>query len=476
MGNKTNERDKSKPKNEIETLFAQTYKKLRVNYNKNELEALELKYQNAKKNFSVTFDYILIFNSIVFNENFQILYDNYSNKIELHSKTQPTQLFKVLLFLENEIDIFDQGTKFEFESLFTIIFEKLEIGLLLFIDLTNSQYPYLKDFILQIYENAILYKFNRRCDCLYFILPNNDFVIKNHCTLTYIECKTETNLDKSNEIFNDIFKIKNFKKFILSRNEVRQTHNFIDKFLTYKKPLNSLSFMYFNFNCEEGELFASNEKQFKLFEQLIQGSRIKIFYFFLDKTFKYNENLNIFLQKILSLFDISERSINCLKIKMLLSTNDDSFQSDLFYPNIINLILKYYSKKEKVEKQRKELIFEFHEIKGIKKVKGDFIVHFSRFLFHEEKSSLIHTIEYGDKFKKCEEYVSFSKAIEPLDKIKRNKKIMKTIRSFLTEKKVIVYKVDPLPFRKNNNLFYQTGTITGKGYKKHFKKYFFKYI
>ena len=121
MGNKTNERDKSKPKNEIETLFAQTYKKLRVNYNKNELEALELKYQDAKKNFNVTFDYILIFNSIVFNENFQILYDNYSNKIESHSKTQPTQLFKVLLFLEDEIDIFDQGTKFEFEPLFTII-------------------------------------------------------------------------------------------------------------------------------------------------------------------------------------------------------------------------------------------------------------------------------------------------------------------------------------------------------------------
>lgn len=476
MGNKTNERVKTRPKYEIETLFAQTYKKLRVNYTNNELKALDLKYQEAKKSFNVTFDYIIIFNSIVFNDNFQILYDNYSNKIESHSKIQPTQLLKVLLFLEDEIDIFEQFAKFEFEPLFKIIFEKLEIGMLLFIDLTDGQYPYLRDFILQIYENAILYKFNRSCDCLYFILPNNDFVIKNHCTLTYIECKTESNLDKSNELFNDIFKIKNFKKFVLSGNEVRQAHSYIDKFLTYKKPLNSLNFLYFNFNCEEGDLFARNEIQFKLFEQLIQGSRIKIFYIFLDKTFNYNENLNIFFQKILSLFDISERSINCLKIKMLLSTNEETFKSELFYQDIINLILNYYSKKENPEKQRKELIFEFHEIIGTKKEKGDFIIRFSRFLFHEEKSSLIHTIGYGDKFKKSQEYLSFIKAINYFGDIKGNDKIMKTIRSFLSEKKFTVYTVNPLASKKCNNLFYQTGTITGKGYKKNFKKYFFKYI
>jgi hypothetical protein len=78
------------------------------------------------------------------------------------------------------------STKIEYESLFTIIFEPLEIPTALFFLMTNHNQKTINDFFSQLYENIYLNKGNRKYDIMYFLLPNLDFFVRNETYVIYI--------------------------------------------------------------------------------------------------------------------------------------------------------------------------------------------------------------------------------------------------------------------------------------------------
>ena len=55
--------------------------------------------------------------------------------------------------------------------------------------MTNTDGNFMFDFFRQIIENVELYKYNRKFDCLYCLLPNTDYFCKNENALYYISNK-----------------------------------------------------------------------------------------------------------------------------------------------------------------------------------------------------------------------------------------------------------------------------------------------
>ena len=468
MGTKYSFMRKSKAPSEVQVLFEQTYSKLKLDFTQNEITMLDMRFKDAKKYFYASFDYLLIFNTMIFTDNFQTLYDNFSKKIESFSKENKNKAIKVLLLIEDEVELLETGTKIEFEYLFTILFEKIEIGMLLYIDCSNNQYLYIRELILQMYQNATLYKFNRKFDCMYFLLPSTDYVIKNSCTISYLICKGESEVEKSNEIFNVVFKGKNFKKFLLSNAEIRESNKFYDEFLAKIKAIHSLTVLYVNFNLEESDFFLKNEIQFKLLETHIQNQRVKIFSFFLDKNFNFNKNFEIFMLKMLSLFDTCPRSVNCLKLKFLLNSNKDTFITETFYNKIEDRIKEHFCKKDSeciFKEQKNIFIFEITEIIGDKRTKCNFISKYSK--YHNCKEEIIKKTNFKDKYRKSEEFLSLEKALKRKNsKLINNAPIMNTLKKFFSETKVSI--TEEKIISKNEN--FETGILKGVEYRNHIKK------
>ena len=463
MGAKSSLLRKSKAPNEVQVLFAQTYSKLNLEFTQNEITMLDMRFKDAKKYFYDSFDYLLIFNTVIFTDNFQTLYDNFSKKIESFSKEGTKRPMKVLLLIEDEVELLEAGTKIEFEYLFTVLFEKIEIGMLLYIDCSNNQYIYIRELILQMYQNAALYKFNRKFDCMYFLLPNTDYVIKNSCTISYLICKGESEIEKGNEIFNVIFKVKNVKKFLMSNAEITESNKLYDEFVSKIKPVHSLNVLYVNFALEESDFFIRNEIQFKLLETHIQNQRVKIFYFFLDKNFSFNKNFEIFIRKMLSLFDTCPRSLNCIKLKFLLDTPIE----ETFYSTIDDMIQKHFvHRNSDYIKQKQIFVFEITEIIGEKRTKCNFISKHSK--FQNCKAKIITNTNYKDKFRKSEEYLSLEKALQKINsKLINNVSIMNNIKRFFSESKVSITERKVIPSNSEN---FESGIVKGVGYRKHIKK------
>ena len=202
----------------IEQLLFDTFQNTDIDFNYKEVLTIKLRVHDAEKYFIREFNCLIYFNSFIFQQRLNILYENYSANVEKFLKRTLSQNistnFLILVDFDDETEMPQQGyytgsyeinndgnlvesnpessnlatysTKIEYESLFTIIFEPLEIPTALFFLMTNHNQKTITDFFSQLYENIYLNKGNRKYDIMYFLLPNLDFFVRNETYVIYI--------------------------------------------------------------------------------------------------------------------------------------------------------------------------------------------------------------------------------------------------------------------------------------------------
>ena len=171
----------------IDRMLLESFKDTDLEFPIKEVTKMKLRFKDAENYFNRKFDYLVFFNNYIFHEGLSTLYDNYIAKIEAFTKRKDTlNIFYLFVDFDDENYALEQGYDLEFDSLFSIVFEKLEIDNITFFSLLNANKNYLKCFFEQLYESVYFYKTNRKFDSLYFLLPNSDFVIKNENCVMFI--------------------------------------------------------------------------------------------------------------------------------------------------------------------------------------------------------------------------------------------------------------------------------------------------
>ena len=207
----------------IEQLLFDTFQNTDIDFNYKEILTIKLRVHDAEKYFIREFNCLIYFNSYIFQQRLNILYENYSLNAEKFLKKTIAQKintnFLILVDFDDETEMPQEGyfagnyelndakigdepddnnpkeentnlttysSKIEYESLFTIIFEPLEIPTALFFLMTNHNQKTISYFFSQLYENIYLNKGNRKFDIMYFLLPNLDFFLRNEGYTIYI--------------------------------------------------------------------------------------------------------------------------------------------------------------------------------------------------------------------------------------------------------------------------------------------------
>ena len=205
----------------IEQLLFDTFQNTDIDFNYKEILTIKLRVHDAEKYFIREFNCLIYFNSYIFQQRLNILYENYSLNAEKFLKKTIEQKintnFLILVDFDDETEMPQEGyyagnyeinegkindednnqkgestslttysSKIEYESLFTIIFEPLEIPTALFFLMTNHNEKTISYFFSQLYENIYLNKGNRKFDIMYFLLPNLDFFLRNEGYTIYI--------------------------------------------------------------------------------------------------------------------------------------------------------------------------------------------------------------------------------------------------------------------------------------------------
>ena len=206
----------------IEQLLFDTFQNTDIDFNYKEILTIKLRVHDAEKYFIREFNCLIYFNSYIFQQRLNILYENYSLNAEKFLKKTIEQKintnFLILVDFDDETEMPQEGyyagnyelndgkindednnnqkvestslttysSKIEYESLFTIIFEPLEIPTALFFLMTNHNAKTISYFFSQLYENIYLNKGNRKFDIMYFLLPNLDFFLRNEGYTIYI--------------------------------------------------------------------------------------------------------------------------------------------------------------------------------------------------------------------------------------------------------------------------------------------------
>jgi hypothetical protein len=183
---------------------------------------LKLSLSDFEKFFQKKIDCLLYFNHYMFKDYISYLYDNYNNKIE---KLALTGSMSVLIYFdEEELVYLKQNLKTDFDPLFTIIFERLEINVLLFFNMSYLQIFYINEFFSQMNDNIEMYRHNRKFDSFYILLPNIDIFIKNMCGVFYL-----SNGDAKH--CNDIMTVINILSFFKCKYENNESNKFFEKYI-----------------------------------------------------------------------------------------------------------------------------------------------------------------------------------------------------------------------------------------------------
>ena len=229
MGNKP---VKTKESILIDRLILESFKDTDLEVPITEINRLKLHFKDAEKFFNFKFDYLVYFNNKLFHDGLPVLYDNYITKVEQFSFKFKSEkkIFSIFIDFEQNYE-FDEDNDLEFDPIFTVIFEKLEIKNILCFYLYNCELDYLTVFFEQLYENVYLYKDSRNYESLYFLLPNKDYFIKNEDYLIYLHGKDK--YDKGKD-----YLVNSFKSVY---NELVFNTNYFNKFLNLKSAPNYCS-------------------------------------------------------------------------------------------------------------------------------------------------------------------------------------------------------------------------------------------
>ena len=385
---------------EIERLLYESYRKIDVDFTFNEVTTLKLKLTDDKFYFHTEFTFLLFFNNSIFTDNINQIYKNFNAKIESFiNSSSNKKFFNVLLIIDDEIETLKSGSKIDFDGLFTIAFERMEIFIMLYIDVTNCHPEYVSEFLKQLCENSILYRSGRKFDCIYLLLPNTDYIVKNSQTVTFITTRKEYNLSEEENCLYELLNFDSFRNFLKCKYPPTSSNNQFAKFIRKVKPVSTSSAIYIDFNFEISEFPNENLYQFVSIETLSSECPENIMYVYINNDFNYNPNFDLFINKIISSFEqayekFRERGVY-LKIKILLinsaeykrskiymgsnllgfsnnnnnntnnnknEKNNNSFKLEYVEKKVHKLICIKYKKKFENLPINSNLIFEFNEI------------------------------------------------------------------------------------------------------------------
>ncbi len=384
---------------EIERLLYESYRKIDVDFTFNEVTTLKLKLTDDKFYFHTEFSFLLFFNNSIFTDNINQIYKNFNAKIESFINSSANKkFFNVLLIIDDEIETIKSGSKIDFDGLFTIAFERMEIFIMLYIDVTNCHPEYINEFMKQLCENSILYRSGRKFDCIYLLLPNTDYIVKNSQTITFITTRSDYHLLEEED--NNLYELLNFDafgSFLRCKYPPTSSNNQFAKFIKKVKPLSTSSAIFIDFNFEISEFPNENLYQFISIETLSSECPENIIYVYINNDFNYNPNFDLFINKIISSFEqatekFKEKGVY-LKIKILLvnsvefkrskgflganllgfsnkinntnnnkNENENSFKLKDVEKKVHELICKKFKKKNENMPINSNLIFQFNEI------------------------------------------------------------------------------------------------------------------
>ena len=360
----------------IDRMLLESFKDTDLEFPLKEITKMKLRFKDAENYFGIKFDYFVFFNNYVFHEGLPTLYDNYISKIEQFSKqiednikdNQKTKISKInkkminkifYLFVDfdDETEALEQGCDFEFDSLFTIIFEKLEIDSLTCFSLVNCNKTYLSLFFNQFYESVYFYKTNRKFDALYFLLPNADFFIKNENYVIYMgnKCNDTKLISKNSKtkfssiIFNTLY----FKQLLDVVYPYSDSNHKIYDFLL---KINNSSFIKFVFKLKLNyddmlEFLSDYEKIIDVYKKLCNKSDIIYLFCHLDpiENININQNFANFLKNLIvnmdnSIFPNSQLNIKLInkvcEVKKLERKNSDEENNEVKHIKTRNIFKK----------------------------------------------------------------------------------------------------------------------------------------
>ena len=311
---------------EIERLLYESYRKIDVDFTFTEVTTLKLKLTDDKFYFHTEFSFLLFFNNSIFTENINQIYKNFNAKIESFINSQNSQskikFFNVLLIIDDEIETLKSGSKIDFDGLFTIAFERMEILIMLYIDVTNCHPDYVNEFMKQLCENSITYRSGRKFDCVYILLPNTDYIVKNSQTVSFVTTRKDYQLSEEENCLYELLNFDSFQNFLRCKYPPTSSNNQFSKFIKKVKPISTSTALYIDFNFEISDFPNENLYQLVSIETMTLECSENIFYVYINNDFRYNPNFDLFINKIISSFeqatDVYKEKGVFLKIKILL--------------------------------------------------------------------------------------------------------------------------------------------------------------
>ena len=429
---KKKKKKKSKKKEEqpvkmdkIEQLLCDTFQNTDIDFNYKEVLTIKLRVNDAEKYFIREFNCLFYFNSYIFQQRLNILYENYSANVEKFLKKTLSQNistnFLILVDFDDETEMPQGGyysgsyeinsdgnigesnnpestnlatysTKIEYESLFTIIFEPLEIPTALFFLMTNHNQKTVSDFFSQLYENIYLNKGNRKYDIMYFLLPNLDYFVRNESYVIYIvnqsnqfdeslDMLSNYTISYSNQYTESLYCSLYFKEMLnvnYDRNNI-YGNSIINSFLkNIIEPSFVQSIFKFdsNLSIQFEDFVIEYEREIEIINKLISISNVNTIIIRLDnfsQDDQKNEGISQFIKKILLMHDKIHFAKSVLIIRLLCLENFENKNYEkltIKLNDLVNELIKesfIFSSRERLRKNIIEcLYYEKDQKKGEK--------------------------------------------------------------------------------------------------------------
>ena len=347
----------------IEQLLFDTFQNTDIDFNYKEILTIKLRVHDAEKYFIREFNCLIYFNSYIFQQRLNILYENYSLNAEKFLKKTIEQKintnFLILVDFDDETEMPQEGyyagnyelndgennnqkgentnlttysSKIEYESLFTIIFEPLEIPTALFFLMTNHNQKTINYFFSQLYENIYLNKGNRKFDIMYFLLPNLDFFLRNEGYTIYI-------VNQSNQFDESLDMLNNYT--------IKYSNQFTESIycsLYFKEMLN----VNYDKNNKYGNCLINS-----FLKNIIEPS-------FVQSVFKFNSNIisqfEDFVIEYERDIEIINLLINISNVNIIIIRLDNFSQNDSKIYGIVQMVKKLLLMHDKAKFNKSVLI------------------------------------------------------------------------------------------------------------------------
>ena len=409
----------------IDRMLLESFKDTDLIFPFEEISKIKLRFKNAEKYFGKNFDYLIFFNNYIFKEGIAILYENYINKIEefsknieeFNKKNKKKRKEKIFYLFVDFDDEYDDITDYDFDTLYTVIFEKLEICKITCFSFMNCKEVYINIFLNQLYESVYFYRSNRYFDCLYFLFPNGDSFVKNENYVMYFGKIFD---DKKNNkyyistfntfYFKDFLNIKythsnNIHKLLTNKSEKIQIYCFLEPILHININQNILNFIKNIITNIENSNFDKSIQEIKIINMICKLQN--------EDTKKENKNEYIIDNKLMKsrnifkstkalseIAEISETSnSNNSLIKISLNQNYNLIQIDKLIQMLLN-----FSFLKKNENKKRELTIEYIEINSIQKPSKNIIVQNNILKIKKEKNNFSISNNFDDEGVENENY------------------------------------------------------------------------